>query len=335
MFLFAISISRVRMAKIKAVKVSTPGSQKKSCKKNKKRKAGRPNSVQKAGKKRDFTPRRVLYTEADMLEAVRLVKEEELSIKAAALETNSVKKNSVPRTTLSDRLRWPDPQRSEPLGRKTELSKEVEDALVYCLVKCAEFNYPLRKCDLQDIVQEYVTEHDIHTRFPRGRPGREWCRYFLRRHRHEVKIRRPTNIRRSRAQVSPDIVKAYHEKLSNTIRDIPPVHIFNYDETNLRDDPGSEAAFFHVNHRHCEKVQNHSKVAYSIMFCVSAAGDMLPPMTVYKSNTDTIYKKWSKEGPPGSVFVASPSGWFDMKRFNVWFDEVLLPYMEDLPRNGF
>ena len=90
-----------------------------------------------------------------------------------------------------------------------------------------------------------------------------------------------------------------------------------------------------MNHRHCEKVQNHSKVAYSIMFCVSAAGDMLPPLTVYKSNTDTRYKRWAKQGPPGSVFAASASGWFDMKRFNIWFDEVLLPYIEKLPRNGF
>lgn len=278
------------MGKIKAIAVLTPGSSGKSRdgKRGRKKKVGRP-MVKKP--RRAFAPRRQGYLEADIVEAVRLVQEEEYSIKAAAAALNEVKVNPVPRMTLSDRLRQPDPKRHNPLGRKAELSVEVEDALVYCLVKCAEFNYPMRKCDLQDIVQSYVTEHDIPTRWPEGRPAREWCRMFLKRHRHEVKVRRPNNIRRSRAQVSPAVVKAYIERLTVTTQGVPPANILNYDETNLRDDPGSEAAFFSVRAKHCEKVMNHSKVAFSLMFCVSAAGDMLPPLTVYKSNTDTVYTR--------------------------------------------
>lgn len=43
--------------------------------------------------------------------------------------------------------------------------------------------------------------------------------------------------------------------------------------------------------------------------------------------------RWSENGPPGSVFAASPSGWFDISKFNQWFDTVLIPHISKLPRN--
>jgi len=48
---------------------------------------------------------RETYTEGDIQEAVRLVKLEDYSISSASLMINDVKKNPVPRMTLSDRLR--------------------------------------------------------------------------------------------------------------------------------------------------------------------------------------------------------------------------------------
>jgi hypothetical protein len=56
---------------------------------------------------------------------------------------------------------------------------------------------------------------------------------------------------------------------------------------------------------------------------LSAAGDMLPPMTVYKG--ENMYKTWGQDGPLNSVFDVSPSGWFDRIRFNKWFDDVSIP----------
>lgn len=315
------------MARV-ALKVTTPGSAAQQRKK-KKDKRGRP-SLKRAG--RPFAPRRKTYTELDMLEAIRLVIDGECSIQAAAKHINSEKKNPVPRMTLSDRLKSKDPAGQKKLGRPQELSDAVEAALIKCLVKCGEFNYPMRKADLQDVVQSYLTEHDIVSRFPNSRPAREWCRAFLKRHRGSVKLRKPSNIRRCRGKVSPEIIRAYFEKLAVSLEGIPAHNIFNYDETNLRDDPGAEKAFFEKNTRYCEKIRDSSKVAFSVMFCVSASGDMLPPCTVYKSATDTVYTRWAQGGPVGSVYAASKSGWYDIPRFNIWFEKVMLPYIEKLPR---
>lgn len=88
-----------------------------------------------------------------MVEAIRLCKEEDYSVKRAALLINNRKKSQVPRTTLSDRLRGENPRTKPALGRPTELSAKAEAALVKCLQMCAEFNYPMRKKDLQNLVQ--------------------------------------------------------------------------------------------------------------------------------------------------------------------------------------
>jgi hypothetical protein len=145
------------------------------------------------------------------------------------------------------------------------------------------------------------------------------------------KVRKPTNIRRSRAKVSPADVRTFFEKIQPNLEGVPPNCIFNYDESPFRDDPGAEAAFFALRTRHCEQVQNHSKTSFSVMFCCSAAGDLVPPMTVYKSVTGGFYKMWGEGGPPGSTYTANKSGYFDMDKFTKWFTDVFLPYIATLP----
>jgi hypothetical protein len=149
----------------------------------------------------------------------------------AAKYTNSVKKNPVPRTTLSDRLRKAQPTEAPALGRPQELPKAVEEALVVCLEMCAEFNYPMRKRDLQDLVQNYCVEHDVKTRWLEDRPGKGWVRNFQKRWRHRVRVRKPTNIKRSRAKVSPEEVRSFFANIKPNLEGVPSKNIFNYDET--------------------------------------------------------------------------------------------------------
>jgi hypothetical protein len=108
---------------MKPKKVFTPRSYaigKKKAKANKPtKKIGRPGSVQK--KKARCVKHREKYTEADMLEAVRLVNEDDFSISRAAQHINEAKPNAVPRMTLSDRLKSTDIAK-KPLGRPQVLS---------------------------------------------------------------------------------------------------------------------------------------------------------------------------------------------------------------------
>jgi hypothetical protein len=311
---------------MKPKKVLTPGSYGKTTPPPRK-KVGRPSSVKKLKRARRKLLHRENYSEEDMVEAIRLVKEEEYSIKAAAALINDRKKKEIPRMTLSNRLRRTEPGKMPKMGRPAELRKEVEEALVKCLEICASFNYPMRKKDLQDLVQAYCVEHGIKTRWVEDRPGKHWIRNFRRRWSHRVKVRKPKNIKRSRARVSPEEVRDFFQRMRPNLEGVSRHHIFNYDESPFCDDPGAEEAFCPGGTKYFEQVQNHSKTYYSVMFCCSAAGDMLPPMVVYKSGTGSVYPVWCKGGPDGTVYGASKSGWFDMALFNKWFQEVMyLPY---------
>ncbi len=180
----------------------------------------------------------------------------------------------------------------------------------------------MRKRDLQDLVQAYCTEHEVKTRWCENRPSKDWVANFRRRWRHRVKERKPKNIKRSRAKVSPAAVRAFFEQIRPNLEGVSRHNIFNYDETCFRDDPGAEDAFFAGGCKYYKKVQNHSKMAISAMFCMSAGGDCVPPMTLYKSTTGSVYQSWCEGGPDGATYAASKSGWFDMEKFTLWFRQV-------------
>lgn len=116
-------------------------------------KRGRPTTPKRYKRRAAGTGYRKAYTEEDVVEALRLIREEGYSCVQAALVLNSVKVNIVPRMTLNDRLKREEPAKQPKLGRPQELSKAVEQALVKCLVLCAEFQFPMKKKDLQDLVQ--------------------------------------------------------------------------------------------------------------------------------------------------------------------------------------
>lgn len=168
-----------------------------------------------------------------MDEAVRLVREEGVSVAKAA------KSAGVPRMTLTDRLGKPEPTKTPTLGRPQELPKAAERAIVKCLKMCADYQYPMNKRDVQLLVQAYCLEHGVETRWQDSKPGKDWIINFQKRWQHEVKLRKPRHIKRSRAEVSPDIIRSFFEQLRPNVEGVRPAHIFNYDETNLRDDPGT------------------------------------------------------------------------------------------------
>jgi hypothetical protein len=94
----------------KAKRVLTPGSYSvtgsKKIVSKKKKKVGRPSVSTKAKKKPVRSSKyRERYTAQDVLEAIRLVKQEDYSISCACEVINETKVNRIPRMTLSDRLR--------------------------------------------------------------------------------------------------------------------------------------------------------------------------------------------------------------------------------------
>ena len=78
-----------------------------------------------------------------------------------------------------------------------------------------------------------------------------------------------------------------------------------------------------------ERVMEHSKVAISLMLCISASGDILPPFVVYKA--ENLYGNWCNGGPAGSRYDVTKTGWSDSRTFELWFRHIFLPHVENIP----
>ncbi|KAJ8940498.1 hypothetical protein NQ318_004437 [Aromia moschata] len=110
------------------------------------------------------------------------------------------------------------------------------------------------------------------------------------------------------------------------LQDVKSINLYNYDETNVTDDPGTKTVIVPRNTKRVERVQEHSRASISIMVCGNANGDLLPPMVVYKALN--IYENWTQGCPVGTKYASSASGWFDMNLFETWFFSILLPHVE-------
>lgn len=98
----------------------------------------------------------------------------------------------------------------------------------------ASWGFPFSQSDLCYLVREYLNKKGVvNLRFKDNLPSHRWVDTFLGRHKH-LTLRTANPIKRNRAKVSREEVTKFIQNWEETIQDVPPQNIFNYDETNLR-----------------------------------------------------------------------------------------------------
>ncbi|KAJ8963604.1 hypothetical protein NQ314_005504 [Rhamnusium bicolor] len=75
-----------------------------------------------------------------------------------------------------------------------------------------------------------------------------------------------------------------------------------------------------------ELIRNASKTSVSVMFCGNAAGELLPPYVVYRATK--MWTTWTENGPKGSRYNVSASGWFDANIFTDWLECQMIPRLK-------
>ena len=237
---------------------------------------------------------------------------------------STAKKYVIPVGTLHNKIKT---RHSKIAGGQKRLSEQCEDAILSTIHLVTEWRVPLNTLELRSLVKGYLDKIGlIDNIFKDNTPGVDWMYSFMKR--HNLTKRVADNVKRSRAEITPDLLKSYFHNLENELKDIPAANIFNYDETNLSDDPGSKTVIVPRGLRRVERIVEHSKQSTSVMFCGSADGTYLPPMVVYQS--ENIYEGWILSGPIGAVYDCTKSGWFDSRTFNIWFFKIFLPFISNL-----
>lgn len=214
-------------------------------------------------------------------------------------------------------------------GGQTVFSVVEEDRILNNVMACAEFGFPLDRLDIRVTVRNYLMKIGRTVSiFKDNLPGEDWCASFIKRH-PRLSVRFATNISVARAKVTEETITSYIENLKATLEGVAPDRIYNYDETNLSDDPGAKQIVCRRGCKYPEIVLTTSKSCTSLMMCGNAVGEILPPYVVYKGSQ--MWGTWREGGPKGTKYNSSPSGWFDTNIFHDWFVQVLIPAVRHKP----
>ncbi|KAL0861406.1 hypothetical protein ABMA27_008950 [Loxostege sticticalis] len=190
-------------------------------------------------------------------------------------------------------------------GGQNALDEDTEHYIVQYLNVCSDWGYPLNTYDLRIM------------RFKDNMPGPDFASRFLKRHKDSISLRLCQNIKKSWARVSSDTIEKYFEELEETLKEIDPNNIINYDETNLSDDPGRKKVMVKRGTKYPERGDFDSKSSIPIM-AGTAAGVLLPPYVIYKATN--VYDSWT-----------TASGWINGNTFEDYVKSIVIPFFKDKP----
>ncbi|KAJ8945538.1 hypothetical protein NQ318_020383 [Aromia moschata] len=257
------------------------------------------------------------YTPETLEAALAEVKTKKLSLRKAA------EKYQIHYNTLWLKLNG---KHTRPHGKPRVFTDEEENAFTAHVIAMSSFEFPVTAWDLKLIVKSYLDRQGRTVRaFQANLPGKDWLTSFLRRH-HELTQRIAQNISHARAATDEETVNNFFNNLEEELRDIPPSNIWNYDETNLVDDPGKPKIITKRGTKYPERIRNASKACTSIMVCGNAEGRLAPLYVNYKSQK--LWTTWTEGGPPDARYNRTSSGWFDYQIFEDWFVNCLVPILK-------
>ena len=266
------------------------------------------------------------YTEQQLADALTAISSGEMKFREASVHFK------IPIGTLHNKMKG---KHTNVPGHQTALAENEEKVIVDYLLAVASWGFPFSTTEVQLMVSSYLKLIGKNVAcFKENTPSSEWVTSFVRRHKKLLQ-RQCQNIKVSRASKSRSEMKDFfnHFKTSLGLDDngkgpMPATHIFNFDETNLSDDPGAKKCIFKRGVKYPERVMDSSKSSTSLMYCGSASGHLLPPYVVYKA--EHLWSTWTEGGPPHARYNHSKSGWFDQFCFEDWFQNCFLHHTRHL-----
>ena len=209
-------------------------------------------------RKRGSRPHLTGYTEEDMKRAVTAVRRGLSLGKAAAA-------NRVPKSTLHRKVRNEQQKKS---GGQLGLSADTENRIVDIIEQVAAWKVPFDGYDVRLLVKHFLDKEKIkHRRFKSNMPGVDWLRRFLKR--HDLVMRNTDNVKPQRFQIGEDDMNDFYDELQLTLINVPATNIFNFDETNLADDPARRKCIVRRGFRRIEAKVVNSKVKFKYAHNIS------------------------------------------------------------------
>lgn len=258
---------------------------------------------------------RCSWTEEGMNRALNAINQNHCSIRKAA------RLYLVPYGTLQDRLRNRFPAKKIVLGRKPVFSNELENMLADYVIKLSNLFYGLTANSIRKVAYEYAVSNNIKNNFNSNKEicGQEWLYGFLKRH-PQLSLRKPEATSKNRVlafnradmDVLYDNVATLMEKYN-----FRPDRIYNVDETGITTVHKPSRVLAPKGRKQVGSISSGERgQTTTVVCCMSAAGQYVPPMFVFKRMR--MKEGLSKNGPVGSIYHCSKSGWMTEELFPEW-----------------
>ena len=228
----------------------------------------------------------------------------------------------IPRTTLNDhKLGKVKP--GAKAGPPLLLSTAEEDDLVKFLLSSADIGYGRTRSEVLNIVTQMLAHKGVEHVVSNG-----WWNTFLSRHPH-LRARTPATLSVSRARASTrECIDAYFDFLENILQqtglaDYPALY-FNMDETGFALDPKPGKTLHLCGQKNVLSISSGSKAQITVITCVSATGQTIPPLIVWKRKT--MAPEMATGEIPGTHYGFSETGWTNSVLFDSWFKKMFVRY---------
>lgn len=250
--------------------------------------------------------------------ALRLVSEGK-SIRFAA------KTSGIPFSTLFDRISKKN-YNLPSLGRHAVLSPDQESAFTKHLTLLCNVFFGLTPVEVRRAAFEYAEKNCIKHNFCKGSriAGKDWFYSFIKRN-PNVSIRKPesTSIGRIRGFNKVEVNRFFNNlEIVFEKFHFSPENIWNMDETGIStvQEPGVVVA--PKGQKRVGSVTSWERGKnITVVCCMSAAGQYVPPMFIYpRARMSPLLER---DGPPGSIYACSKSGWTNEDLFIVWLKHFI------------
>ena len=135
------------------------------------------------------------------------------------------------------------------------------------------------------MVKTFLDSLDRPNPFNNNYPGKDWMISFVRRHKETLRPCKLELLTKVRSEgLSENVVTMFYSLLEEEIREknIVLESIYNLGETGINTDPQAKKVYVpHTSRDAYLMSATCGKAMYSVMFCVSATGNYLPPFVIY------------------------------------------------------
>nr|XP_036576889.1 transposase [Colletotrichum truncatum]KAF6783710.1 transposase [Colletotrichum truncatum] len=258
------------------------------------------------------------YTETEVNQALNAVASGQ-SVRKAAHDAG------IPPSTLQSRLKGSQ-ARNVAFSSFQKLSPAQESHLAEWVRIQAALGLPPTHQQLKEFAQRIL---DI-----RGTTqplGRNWIQFFIKRN-PSIKVHRARAIDSKRVNgASTNVIRQWFQQLAlPEIKAIKPHHRYNMDETGILEGRGSNGLVLGSSESSSmRKKQPGSRAWTTMLECVSATGQALPPLVIYRGKS--VQQQWfpldihKRDIYSGWKFTATENGWTSDSTAVEWLENIFIP----------